>query len=355
MALDFPNNPAIGAEFTGGGFTWVWTGSGWDKVAASGGGGGTGFFLYTGTSGFTNFTLTTPQPAGVYFITSELNDTTYDVYAIASNGDLVGYTTTDRLITTGEFVKVVVIGGTSADTLTFDTKATSFTTSKSDINDGAPAFITSATPSVLESYDDTTTVVGGNFATDVQVHFIGTDAVARPAKNIVRTSSSQLVVTRPDNMPTSANPYDVRITNPGIPLPTQAPNQHILADAVTSGTTPGWVTTSPLFWEQGETTSLTLVAQDTEASDIDYSIIAGSLWAGFSLNGETGVITGDDSALTTGDMMSFTVRAVDTAGNTTDRSFEVYLNSFPVYSFYFDPFVNAGALEKTFLLDMNID
>lgn len=355
MALDFPNSPTIGDEFTAGGFTWVWTGLTWSKVAASTGGGGTGFFLYTGTSGFTNFTLVSPQPAGVYFISSELNDTTYDVYAIASNGDLVGYTTTDRLIATGEFVKVVVIGGTSADTLTFDTKSTAFTTSKTDINDGAPAFITSVSVTDLESFDDTTVITGGNFATDVEVYFVGTDAVDRAAKSVVRSSSSSLIATRPDVMPPSAAPYDVKIINPGIPLPTQAPTQHILPDAITAGTTPSWVTTSPLFWEQGETTSLTLVAADTEASDIDYAIIAGSLWPGFTLDPETGVITGDDSALSTGDLMNFTVRATDTAGLTTDRTFDVYLNSVPVFSFYFDPFVTAGGLEKTLLFDMNIE
>ena len=354
MALDFPNSPTIGDEFSGGGFTWVWTGITWNKLAANTGGGGTGFFLYTGTSGFTNFTLTTPQPAGVYFITSDLNDTTYDIYAIASNGDLVGYTTTNQLITTDEFVKVVVIGGTNADTLTFDTKATSFTTSKSDINDGAPAFITSVSVTDLESFNDTTVITGGNFATDVEVYFVGTDATDRAAKSIVRSSSSSLIATRPDNLLPDFAPYDVKIINPGIPLPTQAPTQHILADAITAGTYPVWVTTSPIFWEQGETTSITLVAGDTEASDIDYTIIAGSLWSGFSLDQETGVITGDDSALATGDQMTFTVRATDTAGNTSDRSFVVYLNSYPVYSFYFDPFINAGGLEDMMLFDLNL-
>jgi hypothetical protein len=355
MALNFPDSPTIGDEFTGGGFTWIWTGSTWNKVAAATGGGGTGFFLYTGASGFTNFVLPVPQPAGVYFISSELGDTTYDVYAIASNGTLVGNTTSDQLITSDEFDKVVVIGGTNADTLTFDTKTTAFTTSKSDINDGAPAFITSVSVSDPESFDDTTVVAGGNFATDVEVYFVGTDATDRAAKSIVRNSSSELVVTRPDNLVPDYAPYDVKIINPGIPLPTQAPTQHILSDAITAGAYPVWVTTSPLFWEQGTTISLTLVAADAEGSDIDYSIISGSLLPNMSLDGETGVITvSDDSGYATGDAASIVVRATDTAGNTADSSFDIFVNSVPVYSLYFDPFVNAGGLEKTLLFDMNL-
>jgi len=355
MALTFPASPTIGDEFTGGGFTWTWTGASWDKVTASGGGGGAnGFYLSLGTAGNTNFELVSPQPAGVYYISTELSDTTYDIYAINSSGDLVGYTTGDRLVATDEITDVVVIGGTSDDVVKFETRSTTFTTSKSNIDDGAPAFITSVSVSELESFDDTTVVTGGNFATDVEVYFVGTDATDRAAKVIVRNSSTELVVTRPDDMPPAYNPYDVKIINPGINIPVEASTQHILDDAVTSGTNPSWVTTSPIFWEQGATTEITLVAEDTEASDIDYAIVSGSLWAGFSLDGETGVITGDDSALNSGDLMTFTVRATDTAGNTSDRSFDVYLNSYPVNSFYFDPFAAAGDLEDLLLFDMNL-
>lgn len=354
MALNFPSNPAIGDEYSAGGFTWVWNGTSWDKVAATTGGGGNGFYLYLGTSGNTNFELVSPQPAGAYYITSVAGDNTYDIYAISSAGNLVGYTNTARLVTTEEFAKVTVIGGTNDDVLQFDTRTTTFTTSKSDINDGAPAFITSVSVSDLESFNDTTVITGGNFATDVEVYFVGTNAVDLAAKSIVRNSSSELIATRPDNLLPDYAPYDVKIVNPGIPLPTTAPTQHILVDAITAGTYPVWVTTSPIFWEQGETTSITLVAGDTEASDIDYSIIAGSLWPGFTLDGENGVITGDDSSLNTGDFMNFTVRATDTAGNTSDRTFDVYLNSVPVYSFYFDPFSTAGGIQPLLLSDLNI-
>lgn len=354
MAISFPLNPTVGDEFEAAGKTWVWTGLTWDAIGIGGGGGSgiNGFYLAV-TPSNTTYNFESPNPAGIYYITTELNDATYDVYAIAGNGTLAGYTNTGRLTANSEFETVVVYGVSSPDVLKFETKTTVFGSGNGDVNNGASAFITSATPSVLESFDDTTTIIGGNFATNAQVHFIGTDSVARAAKSVVRTSSTQLIAARPDDMPVSANPYDIRITNPGIPLPSTAPNQHILPDAVTSGTTPGWVTTSPIFWEQGETTNITLVASDVEASDVDYTIVDGALWPGFSLNSETGVITGDDSALTPGDFMTFTARATDTAGNTTDKSFIVYLNSYPIYSLNFDPFVTAGGLSNMLLWEMN--
>ena len=321
-------------------------------------GGGSGndrdFYVYLGNDGNTNFELVETQPSGIYFIETEQNDTAYDIYAIDEDGNLVGYTNTSRMTTSNDFTKLVVIGGTADDVIKFTSKSTSFTTSKTNIDDGAPAFITAVSVSDLESYDDTTVVTGGNFATDVEVYFIGTNDVDLAAKNIVRNSSSELVVTRPDSLVPDHAPYDVKIINPGIPLPSTAPTQHILADSITAGAYPVWVSTSPIFWEQGTTTEITLVAGDVEQSDIDYEIIDGALWAGFTLDQETGVITGDDSALNTGDLMTFTVRAADTAGNSNDRTFDVYLNSVPVYSYYFDPFVTAGALERVFLPDLNI-
>lgn len=35
MAINFPDSPTIGDEFTGGGFTWTWNGSSWEKLVAS--------------------------------------------------------------------------------------------------------------------------------------------------------------------------------------------------------------------------------------------------------------------------------------------------------------------------------
>lgn len=367
MSLNFPSSPIVGQEYTYGGFTWIWNGSSWDKVSAatSSGGGSNGFYLYMGTNGNTNFELVSTQKAGIYYITTFEKDVTYDIYAISPTGDLAGYTNTDRLITTSEFSKVVVIGGTTDDVLYFDTRDTAFTTSKTDINDGGPAFITATSVQELESFNDSTVITGGNFATDVEVYFVGINSTDYQAKSVVRNSSTELIAVRPDNLVPDYAPYDIKIINPGIPIPSTLPTQHILSNAITAGTYPLWVTTSPLFWERGETTNLTLVAADVENSDIDYELVGGTLWNGFSLNQETGVITGNDSALQPGDMMTITVRATDTAGNVGssnsntlvayEKSFVIYADQVPVSSFYFDPFASAGNLERVLLPDMNLN
>lgn len=332
----------------------------------SGGGGGitvNGFYLYTGPSGNTNFELVEPMPKGAYNVSTNKTDTSYDIYAITASGELVGYTTTSILVATKEFARVSVIGATADDIISFESKYTTFTESKTNIDDGAPPFITAVSVVELESYDDTTVVTGGNFATNVEVYFVGTNAVDLAAKNIVRNSSAELVVTRPDALIPDHSPYDVKIINPGIPLPTQAPLQHILPDAITAGTYPLWVTTAPLFWDIGETTSLTFVAEDVESSDIDYEIIAGTLWDGFAFDQETGTITGTDTALIPGDKMTLTIRATDTAGNvgsfdgdelvTYEKTFDIFANQVPVHSFDFDVFTDAGSLPPVFMPNLS--
>ncbi len=367
MTMNFPSTPGIGQKYAYGNKSWIWNGSSWDKDTAEviSGGGSNGFYLYMGTNGDTNFELVSAQKAGIYYISTSQQDSSYDIYAIGKTGSLAGYTNTDRLIATEEFSKIVVLGGIADDVFHFDTRDTTFTVSKTDADDGGPAFITAVSVQDLESFNDTTVITGGNFATDVEVYFVGTNSVDYEAKTVIRSSSTELIAARPDNLVPDYAPYDVKIINPGIPIPSTSPTQHILVNAITAGTYPLWVTTSPMFWERGETSSISLVAADVESSDIDYEIIGGTLWNEFSLNAETGVITGDDSSLNSGDVMTITVRATDTAGNvgssngnalvTYEKSFVIYADQVPVSSFYFDPFASAGNLERVLFPDMNLN
>lgn len=319
MALNFPNSPTVGDEFTGGGFTWTWTGSAWEKVAAETNALGTGFSLIVGTSGNTTFSFSSPQPAGDYTVTSQLNDSTFDIYLVTPDNQNAGYTNTGFLEATADFDRVVVYGATNNDVLDFAFRPSRLPLSSGDVADGAAPFLASATPITLESLDDTTTVTGGNFATDVEVKFVGTDAVDRPAKSIVRSSSTQLIVTRPDAFPVSAEPFSMIATNPGITNPSTNTNRLLSYFDAGGGIT--WVTTSPL------TTGLTTVAYTTtlQATDQDglglaYSITSGTLPDGLSLNPSTGEISGTP---TTVQSQTITVRATDSGGNTADRSFSI--------------------------------
>ena len=244
MALDFPNSPTIGDEFTGGGFTWVWDGASWTKTVAATVT-GNGFKLLVGDTGNTTYTFDSPQPAGSYTLTSLLSDTTYDIYAVTSANENAGYTNTAELIAAAEFTRIVIYGTTTDDVLTFDYKPANSPTTSGDVADGAAPFLTSATPTTLNSIDDTTTVTGGNFASDVQVVFIGQDAVQRSAKNIVRSSSTSLIVTRPDDFPLAQEPYSMTATNAGIPNPSYSAINK-LTDYFDAGGGITWVTGATL-------------------------------------------------------------------------------------------------------------
>ena len=224
MALDFPNSPAIGDEFTGGGFTWVWTGSSWDKVMASVASGGNGFTLVVGSLGNTTYAFNNPQPMGSYSIESKLGDTTFDIYLVTASNQNAGYANTFSIEATAEFNRVVIYGAMPDDVLNFEFKPTSSPNSSGEIDDGAAPFLTSANPITLAALDDTTTVTGGNFANDVEIVFTGQDGVDRTAKSIVRSSSTSLIVTRPDVFPVEQEPYSMTATNAGIADPSTGVN-----------------------------------------------------------------------------------------------------------------------------------
>ena len=310
---DRPSNPSIGQTFYNGtlGVQEIYTSSGWLPAT------GANDFNVTLNGSVTTATFTKEYFAGAYTIASALLDNTYDIYVYDTAGNQVGYTKSPSLNATGNFNKIVVIGGSQGDLLSFSYKTT-FTATSTTSQVTAGAFITSVTPTALNSVNDTTVITGGNFATNVAVYFVGSDNTERPAKSIVRSSSTSLIATRPDDFPTNLGTYKIIVENPGITRPTGS-NLHILNNAVTAGTTPNWTTgTSLPNYTVNTAYTTTLLASDTEATDIDYSIISGSLPTGLSLNSETGVISGTPSNI---NGATFTIRAIDTGGNTIDRQF----------------------------------
>jgi hypothetical protein len=289
-------------------------------ASSSSGAASNDFTVNVGTSGYTNVQLATSFPAGSYIATSTLNDTTLDIYLIASDGSSAGYANSATASTTvtasKPFNKVVIYGSTNNDTLTFQFKYV-FSPSDAADNTSAAARILSLTPSSLPNQNNTTTITGQNFATDIQVTFTGTDNTARSAKTIVRNSSTSLTVTRPDNMPPAYSPYAVTVINPGIAAPTTT-NSHILSSAVTVGAVPVWVTGSqidPAYYNQSY--SYQLSATDSDGgSNVTYSIVSGTLPTGITMS-SSGLISGT-STLTTGSGRALTIRATDSGGNYVD-------------------------------------
>ena len=311
-----PSNPIIGQTYYNGtlGVQEIYTSSGWLPAT------GANDFNVTLNGLVTTATFTKEYFAGAYTIASALLDSTYDIYVYDTAGNQVGYTKSPSLNATGNFNKIVVMGGSTGDLLSFSYKTT-FTATDVSNQVTAGAYITSVTPTALSSINDTTTVTGGNFATNVAVYFVGSDNIEIPAKTIVRSSTTQLIIGRPDVFATNLGTYKVVVENPGITRPTGS-SVHILNNAITAGTSPNWTTSADLgTFFFGSSVSTSIIATDTENTDIDYSLISGSLPTGLSLNQETGAITGTITAAT--GTYSFTIRAVDTGGNTVDRQFSI--------------------------------
>jgi hypothetical protein len=141
----------------------------------SGAAGGEDFTLNVGTSGYTKADLGKNFGEGNYICTSSLSDATLDIYLLNEDGSVAGYsnaaTATTTVIASKSFRYVVVYGSTNNDTLTFQYKTVVSPTSNSteDLSIG-PRIISIGTSS-LPNQNNTTTVTGHNFASDVQIVF----------------------------------------------------------------------------------------------------------------------------------------------------------------------------------------
>ncbi len=323
-SLTRPANPQIGQTYYNGtlGVQEIYTSSGWLPAT------GANDFNVTLGGSVTTATFTKEYFEGAYTINSALADSTYDIYVYNTQGAQVGYTKSPSLTASGNFNKIVIVGGSAGDLLSFSYKTT-FTATNTTGEVTAGAFITSATPTALSTINDTTVVAGGNFASNVAAYFVGSDNIERSPKSIVRSSASSLILTRPDDFPTNLGTYKIVVENPGITRPTGS-SLHILNNAVTAGTTPNW-TTETILPEvvNGIPYSATLIAADIEGTDIDYSVVSGSLPSGIILDSETGVLSGTYSG-SDFSITNLVVRALDTGGNIVDRTFTIF-KSTPVW------------------------
>ena len=251
--------------------------------------------------------------SGAYSVSLSSGDTGFDVYLLDANAALVGYSNSSSVVASDGFETVVVLGVAATEVISF-----TFTGSVSDATTAgnqvaAGAYLASVSPTDLPNADDTTSITGGNFSDTVSITF-SSGATELPAKNIVRTNSTSLVVTRPDGLTSALNPWSVTALNPGVAAPTGS-GANILTNVVTGGVGVVWTTTSPLpSGQAGSAYAETLVATDADGA-VTYSIVSGS-FPGLSLNSATGVLSGTPTGSGSG-----TVRALDQGGNFADREF----------------------------------
>ena len=282
--------------------------------ASSGSGGGfSNFAIDLGDYTDNTTTLSQSYPAGGYSIGSDPSDTTLDFYLLDADGALVGYSGTAAITATEAFTTVIVLGGQANLKLSFTFNGEAGVPDSAGNSINAGAYITSTSPADLPDINDTTTVTGGNFATDVEMNFVSGE-ITLAAKSITRASSVELVIGRPDALDAALDPWSMQVSNPGVPVPS---GSNVNKIEVTAGATPVWVTTSPLTAGVfGDAYTTTLEATDADPdSAITYSIASGS-FPGLSLDSATGVLSGTPSGAGSG-----TVRATDAGGNSNDRDF----------------------------------
>lgn len=272
------------------------------------------------------FVLPREFAAGGYSIELSSGDTSYDIYLLNAAGSTVGYSNSALIVASESFVSASVLGVGTAEVLTFNyagpvADGTAFGTAI-----GAGAYLTSITPSDLPNINDTATVIGGNFANNVEINFVsGTASLS--AKNVVRTDSTALVVTRPDDLIQDNSPYTLVAINPGVPEPSGS-NLNRLVGTVTAGSDPTFVS-DPLILGANPGTAFTFQIQtaDSDGTVVNWQVTAGTVPPGLSLATATGIIGGTPT--TAGDYY-FTVRITDDGNNTNTREFNLPVG--PIFS-----------------------
>ena len=309
-----PTSPSIGQTYYNGtlGVQEIYTPSGWLPAT------GANDFNVTLNGTITTATFTKEYFEGAYTINSALGDSTYDVYVYNTSGQNVGYTKSPSLNATGNFNKIVIVGGTQGDLLSFSYKTT-FTATNTTSEITAGPFLTSVTPTSLPSINDSAVITGGNFALNVDLKIVDSQGNEIAPKSFTRSSNTTISFVRPDNL--SAGTYSLKVTNPAVTAPTGS-NLYILANSITAGSAPVWQTPAGNLpsTASGVAYSTTLSATETENLAISYSLVSGSLQNGLSLNSSTGVISGTPSNNVAS---TFTIRATDTGGNFVERIFIV--------------------------------
>jgi hypothetical protein len=278
--------------------------------------GGTSFSILASSGGSKTATLDKSYPSGTYLIESKANDANLEIYLGAADGTQVGYSLSGAktITASSSFLYVTTVNADSNDLITFTLKPTSTLTTKTDAV-WAPPTITDITPSGLPNINNTTTITGTNFATNVDVKFRKSDDLTLVSpKSTVRGSATSIIATRPDTFSPTDAPYDVIITNPTTGLSTSSLN------SITAGAVPVWVTSTTLNTiVPGTAFSQTIQATDSDGgSTITYALVSGAFPSGISLNTSTGVISGTTSV--TG-AFSVTISATDSGSNSSNRTF----------------------------------
>jgi hypothetical protein len=183
--------------------------------------------------------------------------------------------------------------------------------------------ISSVSPTTFNGASGTSfTISGTNFDYAASAKFITSNGSEFTAASVTFNNSTSLTITTPQNFTVANEPLSVKVIN-GTGL------FYVLADVIDCGGLPSWSTTSGSLGTVigRDAGSFTLSATDPESQTLSYSLASGSLPTNFTINSSTGVISGTAEDIIATTTYTFTIRATDTTGNYSDRSFSITIQA----------------------------
>ena len=168
-------------------------------------------------------------------------------------------------------------------------------------------------------------ITGSNFSSSVTVKFTGADGVNISSPSVTRDSATQITAQIPNTITSDNEPYKIQVTN------TSSGFSGILENAFNIDAAPVFGVASGSLGSLGSLgagSSLTAVtATDDEGDTVTFSVTAGSLPSGITLN-SNGTFSGNASQVSSTTTSTFSITASD-GTNTSVRQYTITVN--PVY------------------------
>jgi len=222
--------------------------------------------------------------------------------------------------------------------------------SKSNTTTLATPTFSSVSPDNSQTADGgniTFTITGSGFTAGTNARLIGASGQRLNFTSVTRTSTTSITATiARSSLLQAQSPYGIQVINgEGLAVTT--------ASLITVDNIPVFNTAAGSLgtFTEGDSIDIEVSAYDPDStSGITYELQSGSLPAGLSLVNESGDscrIQGTASAVDADTTSNFTLRATDSASNTTSRAFSITIEDFSMNGLRFDD-GSSDYLNKTF-------